>query len=312
MVLNIVWTGTSFSVLSRFTDTVLAHEPVRLRFVANACPPSEIEAMEAYAARHPGRITDVTVVSSGAMLRHGDCLDEVLRTSDDGAVFGLLDPDILVTGPFLGPLLDALVDHDVVTSGTELWSVDNVRPEGHIGVNGEIFFDRDGYVFGSPHLALYRTGPLRATMARWDVGFSSAGNDIPEATKARVAELGRAYWIYDTGKLVNILLQGDGASLVHLECEHVVHVGGLAHFLAPPQPVPDEHGNVQRVWGQTDRWGEWEAQGDRFYVAGQAARMLLAQSAGAPLPPVPEDLDPSMADRIGRLRAALETLRPVG
>jgi hypothetical protein len=310
IVFNVVWTGTVFSALRRFTDTVMTHEPCRFRFIANACPPSEVDALHAYAAAHADRVVEVTVASTGAMLRHGDCLDQVLGSTDDGPLFSLLDPDILATGPFLAPFIDQLDHHDAVTSGTELWSEDNIRPDGHIGVNGEIFYDRDGYVFGSPHLAIYRAGPLRATIRRWGAGFSSAGNDISDEARARLDELGRSYWIYDTGKIVNILLQGDGGPLVHLESEEIVHVGGLAHFLSPPQPSEGAAG-LGSNWGNTDRWNEWENQGDRFFVASQAARHLHAEASGQPLPPLPTDIAPSMVTRLARLRSALETLPPL-
>jgi hypothetical protein len=41
-----------------------------------------------------------------------------------------------------------------VTSGKEVWSDDNLVPPGHKGVAGEHFFGQDGFVFGSPHLAI--------------------------------------------------------------------------------------------------------------------------------------------------------------
>ena len=53
-----------------------------------------------------------------------------------------------------------LADHAAVTSGREVWSSTNVLPEGHPGVPGEVFFDRSGFTFGSPHLALYRRAEL--------------------------------------------------------------------------------------------------------------------------------------------------------
>lgn len=308
VVFNVVWTGTVFSALRSFTTSILDREPVRLRFLANACPPEELAAMEAFRRDRPDAVVEVRVVSDGRMVRHGDCLDAVVRDRDDGELFGLLDPDILATGPFVDDFLSLLDGRAAVTSGAELWSADNVRPPDHIGVPGEFFYDQDGFVFGSPHFSLYRRGPLLETLDRWGVGFSSAGNDIPDATRARLDELGRSFWIYDTAKIVNILLQGDGHALVHREHDHLVHVGGLAHFLAPPQPTTDEQGRVTREWGQEDRWGEWEGQSDRFLVAGQAARILRAAAAGEPPPPPPTGTSPFLLGRLRRLREALATL----
>lgn len=306
LVFNIVWTGTVFSALRPFTESILAHEPVRLRFLVNACPPEEIAAMEAFAAANGSSVVDVEVVSTGRMLRHGDCLDLVVRNDDDGPLFGLLDPDILATGPFVDRFLHLLRGRAAVTSGVELWSSHNVRPADNIGVSGEFFYDQDGFVFGSPHLAIYRRAPLLETMDRWGVGFSSAGNDIADVTRKRLEALGRSFWVYDTGKVVNILLQGDGHEVVHEDLDQLVHVGGLAHFLAPPQATE----GAEPEWGQHDRWDIWEGQGPRFQLAGQAARFLRAQARGRPLPPPPEGLTPFLAERVDRLRRALATLAP--
>src|SRR5690606_2098762 len=141
---------------------------------------------ERFAADHTGRVVEIMEVSPVRMVKHGDALDAVYRVRDDGEYFGFIDPDIFATGPFLRMFRDALEECDAVTSGRELWSDHNVLPEGHIGVNGEYFFDRDGFTFGSPHLALYRRATLDDTIPRWDVGFGSAGNDIPKRTRARL------------------------------------------------------------------------------------------------------------------------------
>ncbi|MCB1246240.1 MAG: hypothetical protein KDB69_03125 [Acidimicrobiia bacterium] len=308
VVFNVVWTGTTFSTLTDFTTTVLARSRARMRFIANACPPSEIDAMVRFSDRHAGRVVEVMVASSGRMLRHGDCLDLVLNERDDGPLFCLLDPDILVTAPFMGVYLRTLDRCSAVTSGREIWSDDNIRPNGHIGVNGEIFFDRDGFVFGSPHFALYRSADLRATTTRWGVGFSSAGSDVPEPAREQLKSMGRSYWIYDTGKVVNILLQADGSRLVHIENDHLVHVGGLAHFLSPPEPTVSEDGTLIREWGQTANWGEWEGQGDRYFVAGHAARLLKARAERTSPPEMPTDVDATMTAKLHTLRAAIATL----
>lgn len=309
LVFSVVWTGTVFERLSLFTDSLLDATGARFRFVANQCPAEQIAAMERYAEDHDGRIVEVLDVSSRVMIRHGDALDAVLRTRDDGDHFCFIDPDICARKPFLGPFLHALETAAAVTSGRELWSTHNVRPADHPGVSGEHFFDQDGFVFGSPHLALYRREPLLATMDRWGVGFSSAGNDITEATRARLADAGRDYWIFDTAKIVNVLLQADGHVLEHIEHADLVHIGGLSHFLAPPVHPPDAGPEEPRPWG-TDvwDWGKWEGQSARYAVAGYTARVLDALQAGDPVPDPPIDVDPGLADRVERVRESMVEL----
>jgi hypothetical protein len=307
VVFNVVWTGAVFDQLSPFVASQLAHSDARVRFIANACEPGQLEAMERFAAANPGRVVEIVEVSRDRMVRHGDALDLVLRTSDDGPLFALIDPDIVARGPFLDRFRVLLVDHDAVTSGKELWSDRSIRPADHPGVNGELFFDHDGFVFGSPHFAIYRRGPLEATVDRWGVGFSTAGNDLSEVARARLEELGRSYWLYDTGKVVNILLQGDGHRLCHEEHPALLHIGGVSHYLAPPSSAPAARGRPP-AWGEGPDWGAQPAMAERHRVAAFAADVLRHLGAGEPAPDVPGDLPARSAARLQLVREALTDL----
>lgn len=304
LVFNIVWTGDTFTHLQVFTASVLTHCSARVRFVGNQCPPAQLDAMERFAELHPGRVVEVFDLGTKRMVRHGDALDRVLAERDDGEFFCLLDPDILARGPFLDRFVALAADHDVVTAGREVWSESNVRPEGHIGVNGEIYFDRDGYVFGSPHFAVYRRAALDEVTGRWGIGFNASGDDdIEPVVRRRLEELGRSYWIYDTGKIVNILLQGDGHSLVHEESPALVHVGGVAHFLAPPMTPEGE----APVWGENVRdWHRWDGMEARYAVAQHVAGVIEAAFAGGPVPPVPDGVSDTVRARLTNLATEVE------
>ena len=294
LVFNVVWTGTVFDHLRYFVASQMAHSAARFRFVANACPAEQIDAMESFAAEHPGRVVEVLEVSRDTMVRHGDALDEVLRARDDGPYFAFIDPDILVQGPFLDRFAELLQDADAVTSGKEVWSDHNVRPADHPGVNGEYFFDQDGYVFGSPHFAIYHRGPLLETTERWGVGFSSAGNDIsPEARAQLVA--------CDTAKIVNILLQGDGGKLVHQEDPALLHIGSVSLYISPPSTAPAAKGRAG--WGED--WGQQAGMATRFEVARFTAEVLDAVCAGRPAPDLPSGVDAAIAPRLRMVRNAL-------
>lgn len=303
-VFNIVWTGDVFDHLQVFTASVLHQSEARFRFVANGCPPAQIAAMERFAALHPGRVVEVLDVSSPRMVPHGAALDTVFEQRDDGELFCFIDPDILAVAPFMPRFAEALDQHDAVTSGKEVWSETNVRPDGHAGVNGEYFYDRDGFVFGSPHLAIYRRGALDDTLGRWGVGFGSGGeHNISAEALRRIEEFGRAYWIYDTGKIVNILLQADGHTLTHAENPDLVHVGGVSHFLAPPM-TPE---GLAPVWGENQPdWGAWDGMADRFAVARFTADVITACFAGRPGPQLPDHVDATIRTRLEELQVVLE------
>lgn len=306
---NMVWTGRVFDDLQLFTRSLLVHTRSRFRFVANACPPDQVRNMEGFAAEHPDRVVGVDVVSTERMVRHGDALDDIRQLHHDGELFAFIDPDILARGPFLGTLLDGLADAAAVTSGREVWSSHNIRPAAHPGVNGEYFFDQDGFLFGSPHLAVYRRDVLDETLERWGVGFSSAGNETAEVRR-RLEEMGRSYLVYDTAKIVNILLQADGARLVHREHPNLVHIGGMSHYLAPPLPVTDADGTVTPEWGQEANWREWDGMADRYDIA-QYASIVLRAVAGGTGAPDPAGMPPHLAERAALVHEALLELGPL-
>jgi len=296
LVFNVVWTGTVFTYLRHFVASQLAHCASRYRFVANGCPPEQVELMRRWAEARSDRVIEVLDVSPDEMVAHGVALERVRRQRDDGDHFCFIDPDIKANGPFVAPLAALLVDGCVaVTSGKEVWSDDNLVPVDHLGVAGEHFFGRDGFVFGSPHLALYDRRALDDTCARWGVSLGSAGPDLDDAARSRLEEMGQSYLVYDTGKIVNALLQADGHCVVHRDLPEIVHIGGLSHYLAPTSYVEGADGELE------PDWAHWGGVPGRYEVAGFTARALRNLCDGRPAPTVPDGTPPAIAAQIERV-----------
>jgi hypothetical protein len=298
-VFNIVWTGSVFPYLKHFVVSQMRHSDARVRFVANGCPPDQVEMMREFASAHADRVVEV-FVSSWSMDTHGSALDAVLAQRDDGEHFCFVDPDILAERPFLPEFVEALDGGcAAVTSGKGIWNDDPTVPPGHPGVPGECFYSQDGFLFGSPHFAMYRTAALRETMARWGVGFGSAGNDLTPEAKAALAGAGHDYWIYDTAKVVNIFLQLDGGRLCHFEHPALLHVGGMSHYLSPPEAG----GELLEADEEPDQRWPWPT--SRLEVARYTAGLLRSLCDGAPPPPELTGVDPELAGRLDRVRTAL-------
>jgi hypothetical protein len=305
-VFNVVWAGTDFPYLRHFVASQLRHGDAQFRFVANGCPPDQVRHMEEFAAAADGRVTEV-FISSTTIDRHGQALDAVLLARDDGEFFCFVDPDILARGRYLEPFADALdAGCAGVTSGKGVWTDDVVVPAGHPGVPGECFYSRDGYLFGSPHFAMYRRAPLLATMSRWGVGFGSTGGELTPPAAEALASAGHAYWVYDTGKIVNILLQEDGHRLCHFEQPSLLHIGGMSHYLSTPIG-----GGRPRTAGEaTDLGLPWPPA--RLEVARHTAALLRSLSENEPPPPPPPRLDADLARRLNKVRAAILDLFDLG
>jgi hypothetical protein len=292
-VFNVVWTGSIFSSLRYFVCSQMAQSGARFRFVANGCSPESIDAMEAFARRHPDRVEEVISIAP-EMVAHGVALDEVMKVRDDGEWFCLADPDIKARAPFLAEFRERLCHDDAVTSGRGVWCETDVVPPGHPGVAGEHFFREDGFVFGSPHFAIYRRSAIEETTAKWGVSFRTAGPDIPEHTRRWLEEHGHHYRIYDTGKVLNIMLQ-EAHTLVHYEHPQLLHIGGLTHYLEPGRYI--EVDGKKEPW-----WKRLQGVERRFEVAEYTAAILHASIEGHDVPEVPAGLPPSLSERLGFVR----------
>lgn len=292
VVFNVVWTGDAFPYLQYFVASQIAQSTAQFRFVVNGCPPDQREAMETAAARHPDRIVEVLEVSE-SLVAHGVALESVRRCRHDGPLFAAIDPDIKANAPFVGELLAVLEAGPVaVSSGTEVWSATNVVPEGSWGVAGEHFYDRDGFTFGGPHLVLYRRDALDATCERWGVSLGSAGPELGADAVARLEEMGRRFKVYDTGKIVNILLQSEGAAVVQHELDQVVHIGGVAHYLEPTGRVTAADGSAEPDWAL------YETVRDRYVIAQHAAELLRSICDGGPAPTIPMGTDAAVRAKL--------------
>ncbi|MCH7789316.1 MAG: hypothetical protein IH940_07720 [Acidobacteria bacterium] len=305
IVFNLTWTGDVFKYQHYFLDSLLTHSAARFRFLLNACSSSSIDEMRAYAEARPSRIVELVEVSSRPMISHGAALQIAFDQQDDGEFFSFIDTDILAKGPFVADFITLMDDVDVVTSGTEVWSDGNVMPADAQGVSGEYFFGSDGFVFGSPHCAIYRREALRALFERWGFAFDTGGQErMSKAAWELISSTGQTYWMYDTAKIVNIALQAEGHRLEHSEHPNLVHIGGLAHYLAPPGHDSDT-GTVLDGQGEDPPWTSFDGQESRADVARFAAKMLVELTAGRSAPEVPSSIEDSMAAKLQRVRAEL-------
>jgi hypothetical protein len=293
-VFNIVVTGQSFWHLRFFVCSLLHNCDAGFRFVANGCAPETFALMDDYAAVHPDRVLDVVDVSAESIIAHGVALDRVRGVHDDGELFCFVDPDIKATRPFLSQFLQLLGSHSAVTSGKQVWIDDHVVPDTHrgVGLDGRHFFHPSGFVYGCPHFAMYRRAALEETCARWRVGFGSAGPELSDAAKARLTAEGHFYKVYDTGKVVNILLQLDGKRVCHVDPDDIIHIGGMSHFLSPPDPGA-KSGEVE-----TPSWARYYLMEPRLATTRFTAALLRSLVEGRPPPPPPTGLEPEMEQRL--------------
>ena len=311
VVFNVVWTGNVFRFLRFFVCSLLDRSGARFRFVANGVTPDARQLMDDFARAHGERVVEIYDMPQTEMVAHGVALDAVLESRNDGELFCFVDSDIKARKSFLPEFLALLAEHDAVTSGREVWNDDSVVPRDHPGLDGQYFFDQNGFTYGSPHFAMYRRDQLVATMSRWGISFGSRGPDLSDPAREQLRAMGQLYWVFDTAKVVNILLQGDGGTLCHFDHPELVHIGGLSHYLDPPRRksmlIRPEGGTTQ---GDEDEpeWGRLERMASRFEVARFTAAMLRSLTRGEAAPAMPAGLEPAMEHRLEVVRDEMTDL----
>ena len=304
LVFNLVWTGGVYRHLRYFVFSLLDRTECGFRFIANNCTPDAVREMQRFAAA-TDRVVEVFVLDVDRMVPHGTALDPILDGRDDGELFCFIDVDIKATGPFVADFLPLAATHDVVTSGVEIWTDVNTLAADELGVGGRHFYAHDGFVFGSPHLAMYRKEIVQETFAKWGIRFHVGGRtEMSAAAWARLEAMGKAYMAYDTAKVLNILLQADGHSLVHREHDSLIHIGGLSHYLAPPQfdfatEVTSGEFDGEPLWTQ---YGGVEL---RAAVARFTATVLRELAAGRPAPEIPDGVEPATRARLDLVRSEM-------
>lgn len=307
VVWNVVWTGGVYPYLRHFVFSLFDRTESSFRFIANNCTPGSVVAMQALSAATE-RVVETVVLDVDRMVPHGAALEPILRERDDGDVFAFIDVDIKARRPFVADFLSVLDEHDAVTSGAEVWTDVNTLAVDEPGVGGRHFHDHDGFVFGSPHVALYRREALIDTLDRWGIGLHCGNRtEMPERAWGQLETMGRDKMAYDTAKVANILLQADGRSLVHREHDGLLHIGGLSHYLAPP-----EHDfATDKVTGEFDgepKWTRFAGVELRHEVARFTAATLRALVVGRPVPPLGTGLDPATEAKLRLVRDEMTTM----
>jgi hypothetical protein len=313
LVFSIVFTPGTFQWLRPFTLSLIERTQVRLRLVANGCPPDELRTLVEFSHGHGGRIEEVFQVSGGELVPHGTALDEVYRERTDGTWFCFMDSDVKARGPLLEACAPLMPTSVALTSGSPSWASPRVAPRGTHILPGNLLFDEDGFTYGSSYVALYDRGALERVRDRWNVGFEGyRWPDLPVEARRDLERFGRRFDVYDTAKVVNILLQTDGGSVCHFEHPNLVHIGGMSvQYLC-------EAFDVRPI----DLWDAWERSvepaataaevqehrgrhADRPNPARLAALALRCLVRGEELPPIPTALSSAAAER---LRVVLDEL----
>jgi hypothetical protein len=327
---HIVYVPGSVAFLLPFVATLLRWSDCRFRLVANGCTAAEVALLHARCAAEPR--LELLVIPTNRPLTHHDALN-YLQARCQETHFCFMDSDILAIGPFMDTITPQVTAHAGVFTGAPLWMRpgDAVFHPSYDVICGEHDRTAAGLPLGGTFFAIYDNQVLAEFIHTQGLGFEMRGwQQIPGAMQPWLAThdlAGPRHW-FDTGKVLNLGLQQQGAALAVLDSPDLHHLGGLS-FIAK-RNWHDAAKGLRGIWGElyrTVRAGYVGLRrryyddpvnrsrklpfGRRRRIYGPYFAALLAAAAdGGTLPPLPPEDDPTVSVRAAAATAAIAALFP--
>ena len=225
---NIIYTPGTVKYLSFFVWSLLKWSDCSFRLVSNGCLPAERRYLQTL-CRQDERLAFWSIPTKSS-LPHGQVLN-YLQAMSRSDYFCFMDSDIFATGDFLAGITPNLASHTGVFSGTPIWvkEEEEVMPHAFRHMVGTFNRTDRGVCLGSTYVALYDNHALTELMQSTGIGFEEyRWHEIPEEVQEPLMSLGLDKDLYDTGKVLNLLLLSQGAELLYLDSPALCHIGGTS------------------------------------------------------------------------------------
>ncbi len=248
LIFNIIYTPGTVHYLTFFVYSLLRWSDCSFRLVANGCSPEEEYALRDFCQQ------DVRLefyrLPTKQVLEHGLALNH-LQSLTQSAEFCFMDSDIYATGEFISQFLPLRTDHAAVFSCSPVWckAEDSVQRADNPIIAGEFNCTDNGRCLGNTYFAIYENALLTSFRQKHGIGFDRlTWQQLPRRLQQplRAHHLQKEY--YDTGKVLNLLLQDEGHQLIVREIETLQHLGGVS--IVPIQRR-DAAKQQQQPWPQT-------------------------------------------------------------
>jgi hypothetical protein len=284
---NILFVSGSVRNLSPFIlSTLDASADCSVRLVSNGCSADEDQILASMAlADH--RLSFCKIETKRA-LDHGVVLS-MLQKDETSPVFAFMDSDIFATGDFLDEFNWSPTDSAAVFSCPPAWSNAELEqlPDGYGILSGVYSQMHDGFDVGSSFFAMYDNELLTRCMNETGLTFKPyMWDQLPPELQSEMTATGKRMAFYDTGKLLNIVLQlRYGAEIEFRRSDSLEHLGGISGFkLARAREL---YGILQCAWssvlprgarylfrwaGLYNGWREMVTDGEASWVDARHAR----------------------------------------
>jgi len=232
--INIIFVRGSVRTCLPFLRSLIHVTNLRLRLVANGCKPDE-ELLLERACEESERL-EFHSLHSERTIEHGKALDQLLAI-ETSELFTFMDSDIFATAPVLMTDIEPLPGEVASSACLPVWHTekDLCMPVSFQIMGGRYTSSATGHFLGCTYLASYRSDVLREVMAAWNLSFCRYRfKDLPADIRRKLDRMGLRKQLYDTAKVINIMLQHEGHKMSFRNVRGLLHVGGISAEAARP------------------------------------------------------------------------------
>lgn len=221
---NVLFMPGSVGRLLPFTLSLLQSPAARIRLVANGCQAEEIDLLQAGASVDE-RIS-CYVLPQPDPIEHGRALNHLFEHFDE-PYFAMADSDVIAGGDFMAGLLP-IPPATSCFSASPVWLRDeeSVVPPESVYIGGHRQILPDGTPIGTTFLAVYERAAVEAAWREAPRGFAIHYRYLlPRRIRRAFAERGWRYQMFDSCRVVNLLLLLDGHRLENRAIPELHHFG---------------------------------------------------------------------------------------
>lgn len=231
--INIIFIKETVLALQPFLNSLLDLANVSFRIISNGCNRDE-EKILINLCNNSEKLIFLSMNSS-EVIEHGIVLDHLLNieTTD---FFSFMDSDIFATGPISYSDILPAENEVAISTCLPIWhtTADLTMPKTYKIMGGRFIQDTEDRTLGCTYLASYRCLELRELINTMGLSFKHCKqHELPPKVPPILKKIGLDKSIYDTAKVINILLQEQGHKLTQRNIDNLVHIGGFSGEIKP-------------------------------------------------------------------------------
>lgn len=298
--INIIFTERTVKQLWIFVESLLRNSEINYRLVVNGCLEYEVEFLKDKVGASDR--LQLLLYSLDISKPHHEVLNYLLSLDPEDPYFCFMDSDIFAVEEFVECFIGELDHADALFSCPPLSSllVDEVPVPNRL--QGRVFTSKNGFFVGASYFAIYKRRSVQFIIHKFGVAFERLRwDEISDEVQLLLESKDLKYLIYDTGKVLNILLSMCGFKTRYVKCPSLIHIGGISW--ASKYNVSTDSESVDR-----DVNGLKRVLMVRGLLAQYFSKLMIAYRDNLPEPDFPEFDNSKITSAVDRVRSLLQKI----